>query len=72
MYSNFARVYDSLMESVDRKAWLEYIISLFGDAKIERVADCACGTGAVSIPVSYTHLDVYKRQLLFLLMMEFV
>ena len=46
MYSNFARVYDSLMESVDRKAWLEYIISLFGDAKIERVADCACGTGA--------------------------
>ena len=40
MYSNFARVYDSLMESVDRKAWLEYIISLFGDAKIERVADC--------------------------------
>ena len=50
MYSNFARVYDSLMESVDRKAWLEYIISLFGDAKIERVADCACGTGALSIP----------------------
>ena len=47
MYSNFARVYDSLMESVDRKAWLEYIISLFGDAKIERVADCACGTGAL-------------------------
>lgn len=52
MYSNFARVYDSLMESVDRKAWLEYIISLFGDAKIERVADCACGTGAVSIPLA--------------------
>ena len=52
MYSNFARVYDSLMESVDRKAWLEYIISLFGDAKIERVADCACGTGALSIPLA--------------------
>lgn len=68
MYSNFARVYDSLMESVDRKAWLEYIISLFGDAKIERVADCACGTGAVSIPLAkrgykVTGLDASEEML---------
>ena len=68
MYSNFARVYDSLMESVDRKAWLEYIISLFGDAKIERVADCACGTGALSIPLAkrgykVTGLDASEEML---------
>lgn len=68
MYSNFALVYDSLMESVDRKAWLEYIISLFGDAKIERVADCACGTGALSIPLAkrgykVTGLDASEEML---------
>ena len=68
LYSNFARVYDSLMESVDRKAWLEYIISLFGDAKIERVADCACGTGALSIPLAkrgykVTGLDASEEML---------
>ena len=52
MYSNFAHVYDKLMASVDRKAWLDYIISLFGDVRIKRIADCACGTGALSIPLA--------------------
>ncbi len=58
MYSNFARVYDKLMDSVDRKAWLEYIISLFGGINVKRIADCACGTGALSIPLAKRGYDV--------------
>lgn len=52
MYSNFARVYDKLMESVDREAWLKYILALLEGRQVRRIADCACGTGALTIPLA--------------------
>ncbi len=68
MYSNFARVYDKLMDHIDREAWLKYIISLFDGHSVRRVADCACGTGAISIPLaklgySVTGLDASEEML---------
>lgn len=68
MYSDFARVYDKLMDQVDREAWLKYIISLFDGHSVRRIADCACGTGAISIPLaklgySVTGLDASEEML---------
>ena len=73
MYSNFARVYDSLMESVDRKAWLEKPKIQYRKP-VRRCKDRArCGlrlrhAGAVSIPLAkrgykVTGLDASEEML---------
>lgn len=51
MYSSFARVYDELMRDVDREAWAQYIVELLGGKKPLAIAECACGTGALTIPL---------------------
>lgn len=68
MYSRFASVYDLFMKDVDRDAWLKSILSLFDGANIKTVADCACGTGALSIPLAklgynVTGLDISEEML---------
>lgn len=53
-YSNFAYVYDRLMEDVDYKGWVEYIEALFQLRKLKpkRILELACGTGNITIPLS--------------------
>ena len=53
-YSNFAYVYDRLMEDVDYGGWVQYIEDIF---KLEnqspiKILELACGTGNVTIPLS--------------------
>lgn len=51
LYGKFAAVYDKLMAPVDRGAWANYVLSLLPAGRL-RIADAACGTGALSIPLA--------------------
>lgn len=59
-YSNFAYVYDRLMEDVDYKGWVEYIEALFQHLKLrpKRILELACGTGNITIPLSKKGYDI--------------
>ena len=57
MYTSFAQVYDRLMRGVDYAAWAAFYKDLlleWGVAPGARVAECACGTGNLTIPLSET------------------
>ena len=67
MYGDFAGMYDPLMKDVDYDSWAEYLLRFLGAEKL-RVTDCACGTGAVSIPLAkrgykVTGLDASEEML---------
>lgn len=52
MYTDFAAVYDRLMQDVDYDAWARYYASLMqknGVPKGGAVCECACGTGSLTI-----------------------
>lgn len=53
-YSNFAYVYDRLMEDVDYDGWVDYIEGLLKleNHKPKRILELACGTGNITIPLS--------------------
>ena len=53
-YTGFAAVYDTFMDNVPYGEWCEYLTGLLKENGVE--------SGLVLDPVSYTHLDVYKRQ----------
>ncbi len=59
-YSRFADVYDWLMRDVDYDAWAEYLHALLREQApgICRVADCACGTGALTIRLANKGYDI--------------
>ena len=61
MYTDFARIYDLLMQDVDYDAWSVHLLRLLesggikpGDACVE----CACGTGALTVPLSKAGLKM--------------
>ncbi len=51
MYTDFARVYDSLMQDVDYKAWSNYYMALIEgiNKNPKTIVECACGTGNLSL-----------------------
>jgi len=53
-YSDFAYVYDRLMEDVDYLGWVEYILKIFNREGIspKKLLELACGTGSITIPLS--------------------
>ena len=64
-YQKFAAVYDSIMDDSLYDKWTDFSLHHFPKNK-KKLLELACGTGIQSIrfkPVSYTHLDVYKRQM---------
>lgn len=50
-YSDFAALYDLLMDDVDYDGWADYYLRLLERAGVKptRLCDCACGTGAMSV-----------------------
>lgn len=59
-YSNFAEVYDTLMDDVDYKGRAEYLLNLFEkyDRRPELLLDVACGTGGFSNEFSKRGIEV--------------
>ncbi len=56
MYTSFARVYDRLMGDVDYPRWAAFYQELLEEWGVKRgsqVAECACGTGNLTIPLSH-------------------
>ncbi len=54
MYTQFAQVYDRLMQDVDYDGWAAYyreLLTRYGLPR-GRVCECACGTGNLTIPLS--------------------
>lgn len=60
MYSEFAWVYDALMQDADYAARSRYLLSLFGrfDRKPTLLLDLACGTGGFSNEMSAQGISV--------------
>ena len=61
MYDDFAGVYDTLMDDYDYDAWSEYYLSMICDVLGEppkRVAECACGTGSLTVRFARAGLNV--------------
>ena len=61
MYTDFAGIYDLLMQDVDYGAWSVHLLRLLdsrgvksGDACVE----CACGTGALTVPLAKAGLKM--------------
>ena len=51
MYNDFASVYDTLMDDYDYDAWCAHYLQLMqmNGKKPLRIAECACGTGSLSV-----------------------
>lgn len=60
MYDDFAGVYDTLMDDYDYDAWSAYYLSLMqmGGRQPVRIAECACGTGSLSVRFARAGLNV--------------
>jgi ubiquinone/menaquinone biosynthesis C-methylase UbiE len=70
MYTDFALVYDRLMQDVDYQGWADYytaLLSLAGLHDGAAVTECACGTGNLTLPLSaryrMTGLDLSQEML---------
>ena len=70
MYQAFAELYDILMNDVDYEGWADYytrLLSIYG-IQNGRICECACGTGAMTIPLYYrgfqmTGVDISREML---------
>ena len=54
MYTDFARVYDALMASVDYPSWSAHYRELMeacGVPARSKIVECACGTGNLTLPL---------------------
>ncbi|MBR5383300.1 MAG: class I SAM-dependent methyltransferase [Clostridia bacterium] len=52
MYTDFAAVYDRLMQDVDYDAWADYYAAMMQKNGVPRggtVCECACGTGSLTV-----------------------
>lgn len=61
MYSDFAYVYDLLMQDVNYSEWADYIEKLFEKfypGKPELVLDMACGTGSLTVELAKRGYDM--------------
>ena len=70
MYTDFALVYDRLMQDVDYQGWADHYVALLQLAGIKdgaTVTECACGTGNLTLPLSahyhMTGLDLSQEML---------
>ena len=71
MYTDFASVYDRLMQDVPYAAWAAYYAKLMGQAGIPKdgmVCECACGSGSLTIPLQemgyrMTGIDLSREML---------
>jgi len=70
MYTDFALVYDRLMQDVDYQGWADHYAALLRLAGINEgtaVTECACGTGNLTLPLSaryrMTGLDLSQEML---------
>ena len=59
-YGAFAEVYDLLMDDFDYPAWAQYYLKLLETAGVrpKTMAECACGTGSMTIPFAETGIRV--------------
>ncbi|ALP05534.1 hypothetical protein PCZ31_3645 [Clostridioides difficile] len=53
-YSDFAFVYDELMNEVDYNGWVKYIEDIIDSegVKVKNILELACGTGNLTIPLT--------------------
>lgn len=70
MYTDFAHVYDALMQGVDYAAWAEHYTALMLERGVPdgaQVLECACGTGNLTLPLSdrfrMTGMDISEEML---------
>lgn len=59
-YSDFAFIYDELMNDVDYNKWVEYIEEIIKnkDVKVQNILELACGTGNLTIPLTKKNYDI--------------
>lgn len=59
-YSEFAFVYDELMDEVDYDSWVKYLEDIIDreGVKVKNVLELACGTGNITIPLAKKHYDI--------------
>ena len=59
-YSDFAALYDLLMDDVDYDNWAAYYLRLLEGAGVRpsRLCDCACGTGAMAVRFAERGMNV--------------
>lgn len=59
-YTDFAQLYDALMDDVDYDAWTAYLTGLSGcaDNAALRVVDVACGTGNITLRLAQAGFTV--------------
>lgn len=57
MYTEFASVYDLLMQDVDYAAWARHYLDLLGPGVL-KVTECACGTGSITMHFAEAGLKV--------------
>lgn len=61
MYTGFAEVYDALMNDVHYGAWADMyarMMTAYGIPRNGRVCECACGTGALTMPLAQLGYDM--------------
>lgn len=51
-YAAFSKYYDAMMHDVDYTAWSAYLCGLLSERRVQTVADLACGTGNITIPLA--------------------
>lgn len=59
-YSDFAFIYDELMNEVDYNEWVEYIEKIIEkeNTKVKNILELACGTGNLTIPLTKKNYDI--------------
>lgn len=59
-YSDFAFVYDELMNEVDYNNWVKYIEDIIKNENVEvqNILELACGTGNLTIPLTKKNYDI--------------
>lgn len=59
-YSDFAFIYDELMNEVDYNGWIEYIEKIIEkeNTKVKNILELACGTGNLTIPLTKKNYDI--------------
>ena len=59
-YSDFAFVYDELMNEVDYNGWVKYIEDIIDSegVKVKNILELACGTGNLTIPLTKKNYDI--------------
>lgn len=61
MYEDFAGIYDALMDDYDYDAWAAHYLRLIRDSAGDlplRMAECACGTGSLTVRFAETGMNV--------------